>query len=105
MRALCRRVTVLVGAVISLAAPAWAAMSADQVATAFSGGKAHGQLIPVLRNENPAIQCGICAPPFSAKDSGWKSRTGKGLASHAGPESCATPREVGREALTGETTG
>ena len=70
MRALCRRVTVLVGAVISLAAPAWAAMSADQVATAFSGGKAHGQLIPVLRNENPAIQCGICAPPFSAKDSG-----------------------------------
>lgn len=30
---------------------------------------------------------------------------GKGLASHTGPESCVTHREVRREAVTGEHTG
>ena len=40
-----------------------------------------------------------------AKNSGCKSRTGKGLANHPGPESCAVAREGRREALTGETVG
>ena len=40
-----------------------------------------------------------------AKNSGWKSRTEKGLASRSGPESCAVVREGRREVLTGETMG
>ncbi len=47
MRARCWLATALVGAMVSLAAPAWAAMSADQVAAAIA--EAYG--VTVLRVE------------------------------------------------------
>ena len=47
MRARCWLATALVGAMVSLAAPAWAAMSADQVAAAIA--EAYG--VTVLRIE------------------------------------------------------
>lgn len=47
MRARCWLATTLVGAMVSLAAPAWAAMSADQVAAAIA--EAYG--VTVLRVE------------------------------------------------------
>ena len=48
----------------------------------------------------------ICrAPVQTGKKERMKESHSEGVANHAGPESCVAHREVGREALTGESAG
>ena len=48
----------------------------------------------------------ICrAPAQTGMKERMKESHSEGVANHAGPESCATHREVCREALTGESAG
>ncbi len=64
MRARCWLATALVGAMVSLAAPAWAAMSADQVASAIA--EAYGVIVlrvePMTEDDRAAYLITIMNP-------------------------------------------